>query len=119
MTAVAAAAPARVRTKSGRRGMKLASDALGDVREGRLFSPYDVDCVLDYFDGRWPPPRGGYAGSLCARSDRRFRILPSHELCPFSWNECALRLGRIDKKNKGSLAWCPYFCTRNLVGSLC
>ncbi|EJK71422.1 hypothetical protein THAOC_07138, partial [Thalassiosira oceanica] len=50
MTAVAAAAPARVRTKSGRRGMKLASDALGDVREGRLFSPYDVDCVLDYFD---------------------------------------------------------------------
>lgn len=59
MTAVAAAAPARVRTKSGRRGMKLASDALGDVREGRLFSPYDVDCVLDYFDGRWPPPRGG------------------------------------------------------------
>ena len=37
------------------RGMTgLAREALRDVREGRVFSTYDADCVLDYFDGRCP-----------------------------------------------------------------
>ena len=56
-------------------GTELAREALQDVREGRLFSTYDADVVLDYFDGKVLLLGGN--GRLCTRSDAALTSCPS------------------------------------------